>query len=142
MMCQPDTNGRSLKHSIRAMFCFCFFFRGEVWSAVADNTPGPPQYSPRVSLTRRNSGGVTFTTEKRFLCTRTRCITKEHEREALGLFSPGPAKYLGHNCPPLWIPNSAPDESFGNEDACDDELLCQRRSATASAIGLRTRCVG
>lgn len=73
--------------------------------------PGP-QYFPTLSTTKKRTDGVVFPKEQRFLSTNARHLSREHEREALGLFSPGPARYMRHDpVAPVVPPQSAPGPS-------------------------------
>lgn len=106
------------------------------------DTPGPPEYSPRTPGQTENEGAVAFTKEKRFLCTTTRYITRDHERQALGIYSPGPARYVGHDkIPPLLPPSSAPAGCCKRGRFPNEKAPPIRRVSTANASRFRARSV-
>ena len=73
--------------------------------------PGP-QYFPKLSTTTKKTDGIVFPKEQRFLSNTARYLSRDHERQALGLFSPGPARYMRHDpMAPVVPPLSAPGSS-------------------------------
>lgn len=112
--------------------------RGEGWPTAAVDTPGPPHYSPQAEATTEAPGSVIFPKEKRFLCTTIRCLTNGHERQALGLFSPGPGQYVGREeVSPVLGSASAPAGHLRNDGhTCDGPERHRRAAAAARATRL------
>eukprot|EP00752_Nemacystus_decipiens_P004294 g3923.t1 len=134
--------------------------RDGVWPVAVSSIPGP-KYLPAVSAVAgdQSSGGngVSFPKEMRFLSNVTRYLSKDHERQARGLFSPGPAMYMGHDemmplprRPASSDPGSASrssrvevsgEDGRGTSGDClhQDALRSQRAATAGSLGGQRTR---
>ncbi|CAM9152109.1 unnamed protein product [Ectocarpus sp. 13 AM-2016] len=107
--------------------------RDGVWPVDVKSIPGP-KYFPSVSGANRDhcsaEYGVLFPKERRFLSNATRYLSKGHERQARGVFSPGPAMYVGHDEILPLAPRPPPPASAPGSSRCRQHPPSSRTAGT------------